>query len=188
LFRESTELPSAWEAQKQIGEILFSKTEQYESAIQHYQYLLKNNPDAPEAVEFLFRIGKSQFFLWRFNDAVETYRQLIHKFPSTPWAEKAALEIGTTYFTRGEQRPGGSGPGMESYQDAILAYQSFLKIYPKSTLADQAEFGIASCYEELDQLDAAYQLYESLLKTYPSPNVIKIKLARLQERKKQRSH
>ena len=72
---------------------------------------------------------------------------------------------------------------MESYQEATEAYQAFIKKYPQSTLVPQARFGIASCLEELDQLDAAYQAYEALKDTYPSRNVIEIKLARIRERR-----
>lgn len=183
----SPESPAAWEAQREIGEILYSRMEQYEQAIQHYRALLKARPGVQEAPEFLFRIGKSHFFLWQFEDAVATYHELSKKFPRSPWAEKAAYEIGVTYFTRGGQQPGGKGGGIESFQEAMDGYQRFLKRYPESALAPEARFGIASCLEELDQLDAAYHQYEALLGSYPSPNVIRIKLARIKERKAQRS-
>jgi TolA-binding protein len=183
----SEDTPEAWEAQKQIGEILFSKTDQYDLAIQQYKALLKARPDAAETPEFLYRIAKAHFFLQQFDEALDSYRDLIKRYPATLWSEQAAYEIGLTAFTRGEQRPGGKGPGMESYQEATEAYQAFLKKYPQSTLVPQARFGIASCLEELDQLDAAYQAYEALKDTYPSRNVIEIKLARIRERRAERN-
>ncbi len=67
------------------------------------------------------------------------------------------------------------------------AYQRFLRRYPSSTWAAEAKFGIAACLEEMDQLDAALLQYESLRASYPSPKVIEIKLARIKERKEQRS-
>lgn len=188
LIEISTDPDTQWDAQKQVGEILFSKTEHYDEAIQHYEGLIKQRPDATEAPEFIFRMAKARFYLWRFDEAIRSYNEILKKHPTPPWAEKAAFEIGITYFTRGEQRPGGRGPGMESYQEAIDAYGRFIKNYPKSELLPQAQFGIASCLEELDQLDAAFHAYESLLSTYPSPRVIQIKLARIRERKAQRSH
>jgi len=178
--------PEAWGAAKEIGEIYFSKTEQYDRAVLHYQALLAQRPDAPEAPEFLFRVAKSQFFLWDFDDAVENYRALMQKFPNSPYAEKASFELGVTAFTRGEQKPGANGAGKGAYQQAVEAYQEFLRRYPQSALAPDAQFGIASCLEELDQLDAAYKLYLLLRPIYPSPKVIDIKLARIRERKAQR--
>ena len=176
-----------WDVKKQVGEILFTKTDQYEQAIQHYRKMLLERPESPEAPELLFRIGKSQFYLWQFADAVETYQGLIQKFPTSPWAEKASFETGVTHFTKGEQHPEGKGPGMEAYREAIQAYETFLKTFPKSQLVPEAKFGIANCFEELDQLDAAFRAYEQLKQTYPSRNVIEIKLARIRERKAQRS-
>ena len=176
-----------WEAQKQIGEILFSKTEQYENSIQHYRILVKQRPDAPELPEFLYRIGKSHFYLWQFDEAIAAFRDLIKRFPTSSQAEKGAYEIGLSHYTRGEHNPGGQGPATESYQEAMDAYQRFIRNYPKSPLVSEAKFGIASCLEELDQLDAAYHQFEALLKTYHSPKVIRIKLTRIRERQAQKS-
>ncbi len=186
--KAAPETPEAWDAEKEIGDIYFSKTEQYDRAVQYYQKLLTEKPDAPEAPEFEFRIAKSQFFLWNFDDAVQGYETILKKFPQSPYAEKASFELGVTAFTRGEQKPGANGVGKGAYQQAVEAYQAFLRRYPESTLVPEAKFGIASCLEELDQLDAAYQAYEALRPTYPSPKVIDIKLARIRERKAQRSH
>jgi TolA-binding protein len=182
-FAQLTDDPNAaWDAQKQIAEILFSKIELHPQAIQQYQTLLKIRPDSSDAPMFRFRIAKSRFYLWQFDEAVTGYRELMRTYPQSPWAEKAAFEIGVSYYTRGEKNAGG-----EFYQDAINAYQAFLKSYPKSELVPEAKFGIASCLEEMDQLDAAYQAYEALKPTYPSPKVIEIKLVRIRERKAQRS-
>jgi len=183
----SSDAPSVWEAQTQIGEILFSKTEQYDQTIQHYFTLLKQYPTASEAPEFLYRIGKSQFYLWQFDEALLTYQKIQKTHPKSTWAERAMYEVGVTYFTRGEQRPQGQAKGMESYRAAIQAHEAFLKKYPQSELIPLAKFGIASCLEEMDQLDEAYEAYEELRKTYPSPNVIEVKLVRIRERKAQRS-
>lgn len=189
LFAElSGDTSQAWEARKQIGEIFFSKQENYHQAVLHYLQLINQKPNSPEIPEFYYRVGKSRFFLRLFQDALHVYSEISKKFPQTVWAEKALYETGVTYFTQGEQHPEESGPGTESYQEAIDAFQKFLKEYPKSSLVPEAKFGIASCLEELDQLDAAYHAYEALKETYPSPKVIQIKLARIKERKAQRSH
>ena len=102
----STDPVSVWNSQLQIGEILFSGADQYDQAVLHYKSLLKQKPEAAEAPEFLFRIGKSQFFLFQFSEAIETFQDLIKKYASSNlpsaalWVEKAAFEIGSTYFTR----------------------------------------------------------------------------------------
>ncbi|MEO5969860.1 MAG: tetratricopeptide repeat protein [Bdellovibrionia bacterium] len=189
----STDPASVWDSQLQIGDILFSATDQYDQSVLHYRSLLKQKPEATQAAEFLFRIGKSQFFMFQFAEAIETFQELIKKYAasnssaSAIWAEKAAFEIGSTYFTRGEQHTERKGPGTTDYQAAIQAYEKFIKTYPKSDLVQEARFGVASCLEELNQLDDAYAAYTALKGHYPSPNVIEIKLIRIRQRIAQRN-
>lgn len=179
--------PGAWNAQKQIGEILFSQKEKYDEAIVQYQKMIKERPSAPEVPKFLYRIGKGQFYLWRFDEAIKTYDEIIQKDPSSEWAEKAAFEEGLTWFTRGEPHPEGRDPGIQDYKKALDAYKRFLEKYPNSKDAPRAKFGIAACLEELDQLDAAYHAFEELRQNYPDPRVIEIKLARIREREMQKN-
>lgn len=183
----SPDSKSAWDAQLQIGEILFAKTEQYDQAISHYESLIQQNPTAAESPEFLFRIGKSYFFLFQFKEAILSFETIISKYPETVWAEKAMFEIGSAYFTQGEQNSEDRIPGKEAYDVAMNAYQRFIKHYPKSLRVPEARFGIASCLEELDQLGEAYQSYAQLKASYPSPQVIDVKLSRIRERIAQRS-
>ena len=70
----------------------------------------------------------------------------------------------------------------EPFKKAQKAYESFIQKYPKSEWVPQAEFGIASCLEEEDLLELAYQKYETLKARYPSQRVIGVKLARIKER------
>ena len=176
---------SVWEAKKQMGEIYFAHLERYEQAASHYRALLISRPDSEDSPEFMFRIGRSYFFLWKFKEAIHTYQEIIDKFPDSNWAEKAWLEMGITYFTQGGRQ---NSQGSEAYQEAIDIYEKFLRRYPKSQWVPQAKFGIAACLEEMDQLDAAYYRYRDLVSSYPSPEIIQIKLKRISERKQQRNH
>jgi TolA-binding protein len=182
----SADLNAIWEAQLQIGEILYSKTESYDLVIYHYRSLLKQKPNATEAPEFLFKIGKSYFYQFQFGEAVTVYQELMKAFPRSPWAEKAMYEIGATYFTRGEQGSESQSSDHEAYEEAIQAFRKFIQRYPQSRFLAEAKFGIASCLEELDQLEPAYHAYTELKQSYPSPNVIEIKLIRIRERIAQR--
>jgi TolA-binding protein len=176
----------SWEAQLHIGEIFYSKTDQYDQAISHYRELLKERPYHPDAPEFLYRVAKSHFFLFQFGDAIVAFEELMKRYPNSPLVEKALYGIGSTYLTRGEQYSDDPGNGNQSYELAKETFEKFLKRYPKSTLVSEAQFGIASCLEELDQLQKAFEAFESLKKTYPSPDVIQVKLSRIRDRIHQR--
>lgn len=185
----STDPAAKWEAQKQIGEILFSQLEQFDQVILHYRSMIHLKPNDADVPEFLFRIGRSYFFLRKFNEAIETYQDLAQRFPDSSWGERGAYEVGICYYTEGgkvldsSKQPGKS----ESFQDSINSFQKFIQRYPKSPWSIQARFQIASSYEEMDQLDTAYRAYEVLKSEYPSPKVIQIKMIRIKERQTQRS-
>lgn len=166
-----------WEAQLQIGDLLYSKLEHYDQAISHYRTLTQQRPDCHEVSEFRYRIGKAYYFLYEFDDAIQTFQYLNKNNPKSHWAEKATLEIGNTYLTRGEQNT-----ETADYKLAIQAFEDFQKQYPQSDGVPQAKFGIASCLEAMDRLEEAYTIYDSLKDSYPSLHVIEVKLVRLKER------
>ncbi len=182
----SKESPLAHEAQKQIGEILFSKLEQFEQAIAQYQKLLQLYPDDAGRAEYWFRIGKSYYFLTRFEQAISTYEALRKNFPQSEWAERALFEMGISSQTLGNQRQSQGGKANEAFKEALVKFESLAKEYPEHALAPQARFEIAACLEELDQLDAAQQAYETLRESYPNPQAIDAKLRRIKDRKTQK--
>lgn len=182
-IQRSQDKAAVWDARLEVGEILFSKTEQYDLAIQHYQALLRDFSTVAEAPEFQFRIAKSHFFLRQFEDATFHYQKLIKQYPQSPLVERAVYELGLTAFTGAEQRSPTERNLKSPFQDAMAAFERFLKRFPQSKLAPEAKFGIASCLQELDRLDEATELYEEIKNSYPSPAVIEVKLARIKERK-----
>lgn len=58
------------------------------------------------------------------------------------------------------------------YEDAILGFKDFLKNYPKSDLADNAQFWIGESYFSLKQYEQAILAYNDVIKRYPKGNKI----------------
>ncbi len=181
----------ALDARRLVGEILFAKTEQYSQAIEYYTHLIQQAPEDDGVAGYWFRIAKSHFFLWQFDEATEIYTDIISRFPTSPWAEESSFQLAVTRFTQGDQiRPKTSGKEKSRtspYQEAIDGFERFLLKHPQSRLAGEAHFGIASCLEEMDQLDAAVQKYREILPTYAAPGVIRAKLVRIEQRRSKRS-
>ena len=46
-----------------------------------------------------------------------------------------------------------------------------------------ANFAKASCYEELDDLDKAYELFSEIKDNYPTPSVVELKMQKIKRRK-----
>ena len=186
----SSEAAAVWEAKKQIGEILYTKLELYDQAISLYKALLGERPDAADSPEFLYRIARSEFYLWRFAEALRNYQDLATRFSESIWGEKAAFELGRVYFTQGDQQESVRRGGRErdsTFQSAIESFRRFMKKYPKSLYSLEARFGIASCLEEMDQLDAALAEFSALEESYPSRSVVQLRMSRLRSRLKNRS-
>jgi tol-pal system protein YbgF len=58
------------------------------------------------------------------------------------------------------------------YDDAISAFEDFLQKYPKSSLADNAQFWIGESYMGLDQYEQAILAYQKVIKNYPQGNKV----------------
>jgi tetratricopeptide (TPR) repeat protein len=177
----------AFFAKREMAEILFTHLSAFSQAERIYRELLENPLSPEDRALFLYRIAKSLFFLQDFEQAISYFEKVEAQHPESEWAEKAAYEIGVAYFTGGEHQPEPGSPERSVYEKSIESFESFLAKYPESSLTAEARFGIASCYEELDQLDQAYRRYAAIKNIYPSPKVIEIKLIRIRERQKDRN-
>ncbi len=84
---------------------------------------------------------------------------------ATPSAGDAAAEARTYEAAQAQRRLG-------NYQGAIVAFQNFIKQYPKSNLAPRAQYWIGDSYFNLRDFKLAIASQQTLIKTYPdSPTV-----------------
>ena len=58
------------------------------------------------------------------------------------------------------------------YEEAIEGFKDFLKKYPGSDLADNAQFWIGECYMTLKQFEKAILSYQEVIKKYPNGNKV----------------
>lgn len=202
LFRKYLEVDptghAARDAEIQIGEILFQKTRQYDLAIQHYRKWLRERPGDPLNPEFLFRIGRAQFYLWQFEDAIQTFENVGLQAPQSDWVAEALYQGGMAHLAlagqsqdapgRGasedpedQDRPGAMGQ-KERYQQAMKAFEATTERFPQSKAALEAKLARATVYEELGQWEEALKELEPLEKRYPVPQVIQIRQTRIRER------
>ncbi len=64
------------------------------------------------------------------------------------------------------------------YQEAMDGFQDFLKRYPKSDLADNANFWIGESYMALGRYEQAILAYQEVIKKYPNGNKVPSALLR----------
>ncbi len=58
------------------------------------------------------------------------------------------------------------------YDSAISGFKNFLDKYPKSALADNAQFWVGECYMNLGQYEQAILAYQQVIKKYPKGNKV----------------
>jgi len=60
----------------------------------------------------------------------------------------------------------------EKYEEAIAGFKNFLEKYPKSKLADNAQFWVAECHMALKQYEQAILGFQRVIKKYPKGNKV----------------
>ncbi|HPU44328.1 MAG TPA: tetratricopeptide repeat protein, partial [Dictyoglomaceae bacterium] len=58
------------------------------------------------------------------------------------------------------------------YKEATAEYQKFLKDYPKSEWADDAQYELGLCYEFMEDYKKAIEEYQKLIKNYPNSEYV----------------
>jgi len=60
------------------------------------------------------------------------------------------------------------------YKEAMADFNNFLRLYPKSELADNAHFWIGECYRAQDKYEEAILAYQKVINDYPKGNKVPI--------------
>lgn len=60
----------------------------------------------------------------------------------------------------------------EKYEEAMNGFQNFLKKYPKSDRADNAQFWVGECHMALKEYEQAILAYQNVIKKYPKGNKV----------------
>lgn len=58
------------------------------------------------------------------------------------------------------------------FDQALSGFKSFIEKYPKSDLADNAQFWVGECYMGLEQYEQAILAYQEVIKKYPKGNKV----------------
>lgn len=170
------------QAQIEIGDIYFSKLLQYSKAVEHYQKLLASKAfSKSEEAQFYYRIARSYFFLNQLKKAIEWYDRTLHNVSDPAVRDRAQLDLANAWYALGDTEK-------LAYPQAIYLFKdlSARTLGRNPALSVEARFGEAMALEELDRLEEAYDLFKSIEKNHPNPNVVQVRLIRLDERMKKK--
>lgn len=166
----------------EIGEIYFNRLKEYEASVQHYSAMLQNQSKHPQEDLFLFqyRLGRSLFLLGSVRRAILEYEKAIQISRDPIEKAKVYLDIASAWYSLGDEEK-------SAFSNSLASLQKIGSLVPdQHPFKIEAEFWIASAEEELDQLESAYSRFSKILSKYPAPNVVRVKLHRIDERLKRK--
>ena len=90
---------SAWEA---IAETQAQWLQDYRAAVDTYLAFVEQNPEHPQAPEFLFRAARYQSALFHLEDAARLWHRMAAAYPHHRLAPRAFILAGVTYLRLGQ--------------------------------------------------------------------------------------
>lgn len=169
------------DAQKEIGEILFSKTQQYPQAIDHYEKLIQSKKFPKEEGFFLYRISRANAALGKIKRAISTEESILEKYPEGDLALKTKLDLAQNWFTIGDVEKQAYAKSLELYKEV----SDETRTRDRKKYLD-AQFGMAIVMEEMDRLDEAVNIFKSIESEYEVPNIVKIRIQKIYDRSKRK--
>lgn len=159
------------EIEKVLADLQFhSSVQGYDQAVDSYKKLIQENGFKQDAESLFFRLGRSLFLNAKFDDAVKMFDTQKERFPNGPLYWKAELEAANSLSAKGN-----CTEAIKRFDRVIAEAKEDNKIL--------AIFSKASCLEEQDELDSAYELFSSIKSSYPSPTVVELKMQKIKRRK-----
>lgn len=170
------------QAQQEMGEIYFTKLSAYAKATPFYEKLIESHKFSPDdESKFMYRIARGYFLTNQIKRSIAVLEELMLKHPKGPYFDRAEFDLANAWYALGDT-------DKQAYQKALKLFQDLsVRMENKNhALYVESIFGQASTLEEIDQLDEAYRLLQKIEDDYPAPNVIKIRMISIEDRKKKK--
>ena len=119
---------------------------------------------------YFLRVGESHFELGQYKKAREVFNQIL-SHQTNPYYVEAFYQMGLIEFYN------------KSWDKAVEYWLEYLKRERRKEQIVKVKFLIANAYESNEKLKEAYNIYYSLLPTYPNPEVLKSRLKSLYARR-----
>ena len=163
---------STWSirAQGLLGEIYERKLGDCRQAIVEYQRLINLTSGSEEGDRAQLAMARCYFKLGDFDQAREEYEIHLERYPDSPRQDRALAGVANAHYV------------VRSFPAAIRYYRRVIDVSADPLLRAEAGFRIASCLEESGDLRGAVKEFETILETYPNPELVEQRLSRLEGR------
>lgn len=155
---------------EKIADINFSFSKNFPKSIKAYQMLMQVKPRLKNYDYYYFRVGESYFEMGRYDKARVIFNQIINQ-PTNPYYIEAFYQMGLVEFYN------------KNWDKAVEYWLDYLKRERRKDKIVKVKFLIANAHESNEKLKEAYNIYYSLLPSYPNPEVLKARLKSLYARR-----
>lgn len=157
-------------ALEKIGEINFTFSKNYKESIRVYKLLMSFKPRTKQYDYYYLRVGESYFEMGRYDKAREIFTRILSE-PANPYYVEAYYQMGLIEFYN------------KNWDKAVEYWMEYLKREKRKPQIVEVKFLIANAYESNEKLKEAYNIYYSLLPSYPNPDVLRARLKSLYDRR-----
>jgi outer membrane protein assembly factor BamD (BamD/ComL family) len=172
------------------GFLFFGGFRAPERAVPMFEKTLQNAPRAPFAAEAQYLIGRAYEESDQLELAVVAYMTAQHRYPTSPWAPKAAFGRARALVRLSEESPNDE----EALEEAWAAVVLFINMYPQSDDIDvakayrdtllrrraRAAYDKAVFYDRIARRPvAAWRAYDNFVRQFPNSEWTAIARARM---------
>jgi tetratricopeptide (TPR) repeat protein len=151
---------------EKMADINFSFAKNFNDAIRAYKVLMQFKPKLKNYDYYYLRVGEAYFELGKYTKAREIFNKILSE-PTNPYNVEAFNQMALIEFYT------------KNWDKAVEYWMEYLKRERRKDQIIKVKFLIANAYESNEKLKEAYNIYYSLLPTYPNPEVLKGRLKSL---------
>lgn len=155
-------------ARQDMAEI-YARKGDYRKTIGEYQWLMKNSGGI-QRDNFQYQIAMTYLKLTDIKQTRIELQEIVKNSPNSTLGPEIYYQIANTYYLEGD------------YKEAINVYELVISLYPANSYANEARLNKAVCIEETGNLAEAMRLYKELEKSYPNPEIIKVRINAIEAR------
>lgn len=153
------------------------RDQEYLEAARQFRRVVDEAPTSSLAPYALLRAGDAQAALWKRpeldptygDNAVNTYRELVSRFPNSPAAQRAVLKLNalSEEFAEKEYKNAEYYRRLGAFDSAILYYKNLVAAYPQTPHAGKALVKLVEVYDKLDYTEEMQEICGHLRQFYP---------------------
>lgn len=111
---------------------------------------VKDYPESKYRADALYRVGECSYLARDFKTAEQEFAKFVAAYPKNELAEWAL-----PYLADAQRRSG-------KFDAAVKTYRQALQQFPESRFTEDSTYGLARCYESLEQTADALDLYRKI--------------------------